>query len=300
MAESSRPRLLVLGAEGQVGAELISTLAPLGEVVGLGRAEADLSRLAGIRKLVRAVSPGVIVNAAAYTAVDAAEREEPLARLVNGDAPGVLAAEARRAGAVLVHYSTDYVFDGSARMPYTEAAPSEPLGTYGRTKLLGERAVLDSGAAAYVFRTSWVYGLRGRNFLSTVRQLSQSPEALRIVEDQEGSPTWSRALAEATAQALAVVLEARRAKLPGPATGVYHMCAPDHTSWYGFAKAIVTALPPRVDGTRVEVRAITTAEYPTPARRPAWSVLDPSKLREAFGLSLPPWREQLLRCLAHS
>jgi len=279
--------ILVTGARGQLGAELAAALARCGRVVAVDRAALDLADPDAIVRTVRDVAPAWIVNAGAYTAVDRAEREPELAYAVNARAPGVLAEEAKRAGAILVHFSTDYVFDGAARTPYDEDAPANPLNVYGASKLAGERAVAASGTSALTLRTSWVYGLRGANFLLTIRRLAAERDELRIVADQTGVPNWCRALAEATA---AIVAQGRDAV--AERAGLYHLCAAGETTWYGFARAIVGDVPvPRVV-------PIATAHYPTPARRPAYGVLATSRLRQAFGIELPDWRSLLQRCLA--
>jgi dTDP-4-dehydrorhamnose reductase len=297
MGEGPRPRLLLLGAQGQVGGELTRTLPPLGDLTALDRASADLSEAAAIRAAVRAHAPDVIVNAAAYTEVDRAETEPDAAHRINGTAPGVLAAEAARGGALLVHYSTDYVFDGTCSRPYTERDAPGPRTTYGASKLAGDEAVLASEADAYILRVGWVYGRRGRNFLNTMLRLAGERDELRVVADQHGGPTWSRAIAETTSVAVGKWLTARRLGGAAPPRGVYHLAPPDSTTWHGFATAIVQAMTPPDGRTRPRVTAITSAEFPTLATRPAWSVLDGSLLRETFGLELPPWRTQLELCL---
>lgn len=290
--------ILLLGANGQVGWELQRTLSPLGPVRAMERAEADLSDHDALVRTVRDVAPSLIVNAAAYTAVDRAEEEEDLARAINGEAPGLLAEEARKLGAVLVHYSTDYVFDGAGDRPVTEDDRVAPLNAYGRTKLAGEQAIRESGCAHLILRTSWVYSTRGRNFLLTVKRLAGELEELRIVADQKGAPTWARGIAEATALMLS------RCGVPGDTGmlaekgGLYHLTAAGETTWHGFAEAIVEWL--RETGQPVRCKRVVpigTADYPTPAIRPANSVLDCSRLRESFGIGLPDWREQLRLCV---
>jgi dTDP-4-dehydrorhamnose reductase len=279
--------ILVTGAAGQLGAELVAALAPLGEVTGTDRSQLDLADPSAIVATIRRVRPALIVNAGAYTAVDLAEKEAALADAVNGVAPGILAEEAKRSGAVLIHYSTDYVFDGDATTPYDEDAPTRPLSAYGRSKLAGERAAAASGAAAIVFRTSWVYGRRGRNFLLTMQRLASEGRELRVVDDQVGAPNWSRELARATARVVSEGLS----KL-ADRRGVYHLTARGTTTWYGFARAILADRP------SVRIVPITTSEYPTPARRPAWSVLDPTRFERTFGFALPDWRASLAECLS--
>lgn len=288
-------RILVTGTSGQVGRDLLTTLAPLGEVVGVDRARMDLADPEAITALVRSVAPGLIFNPAAYTAVDRAETEIDAATRVNSVAPGVLAAEAARLGAWLVHYSTDYVFDGRADRPYTEDDPTNPVSVYGRTKLDGERAIAASGCRHLILRTSWVYSLRGRNFLTTMYRLARERDELRVVDDQRGAPTTSAALADAGAT-LARALAAGGT----PPSGVYHMSCGGEVSWCGFARAIVDRLPQlaRALGDappdrRPAVTPIRTEDYPTPAARPRNSVLDNGRLERTFGLRLPHWERAL-------
>jgi dTDP-4-dehydrorhamnose reductase len=283
----SRPKILVTGANGQVGAELAAQMRVLGDVTAVDRTTLDLADPDAIVAAVRALKPDLIVNAAAYTAVDRAETERDLAYAVNATAPGILAAEAKRLSAVLIHYSTDYVFDGAARTPYAEEAAVAPLGVYGASKLAGEQAVAAAGAHALTLRTSWVYGLRGSNFLLTVRRLAATRDELRIVADQTGVPNWCRELAVATARIVARGLPA----LAGRA-GLYHLSSTGQATWFDFARAIVGDVPvPRVV-------PITTDEYPLPARRPAYGVLATAKFERTFGFSLPPWRDALGACVA--
>jgi dTDP-4-dehydrorhamnose reductase len=284
-----QPRILVIGKVGQVGWELRRTLAPLGQLVCVDYPEIDLTDGASIRKWVRDTAPAVVVNAAAYTAVDKAETETGLATNINGVAPGILAEESKRIGALLVHYSTDYVYDGAKTEPYVEDDAPNPLSAYGRSKLAGDQAIRQAGGNHLIFRLCWVYGARGQNFMLTIMRLAREREKLRIVRDQIGSPTWSRMIAEATALSLKQVLAAREASA---FTGVYHLCASGHTSWHGFAESIVRLMPDEGKRCR-QVEAIGTAEYPLPARRPANSVLACEKLKRMFGLCLPHWEESL-------
>ncbi len=279
--------ILVTGANGQVGFELAHWLRPHGRVVAIDSDTLDLADPDAIARAMREVQPALVVNAAAYTAVDQAEQERDLAFAINAAAPGVLADEAQRAGAVLVHYSTDYVFDGAACAPYGEDAPTGPLSVYGATKLEGERRVLASGAAALVFRTSWVYGLRGRNFLLTIRRLAAEREELRIVADQTGVPNWCRTLAQATARVVANGLPYLRER-----AGLYHLSSGGSTTWFEFARAIVGDVP------RPRVVPIATGDYPLPARRPAYGVLATAKFERTFGFALPGWRDALAECVA--
>lgn len=297
MRESGRPRILVFGARGQVGWELMRTLAPLGDTQAFDRAEHDIADLDSLRSIVRSAAPTIIANAAAYTAVDKAQTERDVAMRVNAEVPGVLADEAKRAGALLVHFSTDYVFDGTGMRPYVEADPAAPLNVYGESKAAGDEAVLASGAEAYLFRVSWVFGTRGANFLRTMQRIAREQPELRVVADQRGSPTWSRMIAETVASAATQWLAARHEDRAPPPRGLYHATAPDHTSWHEFASAIVATMPESESWRRPPVQPIASREYPTPAARPAWSVLDSRKLLETFGIALPRWRIQLAACL---
>ena len=303
-----KPKILLTGKNGQVGAELQRFLPQLGEVIALGRQELDLSRPDDLRRMIRTVCPNLIVNAAAYTAVDQAEKEEAIARAINADAPAVMAEEAKKIGAGLVHYSTDYVFDGSKNSPYEVTDPTNPLNVYGKTKLLGERAIQETGVPHLIFRTAWVYATRGRNFLLTILRLAtQGSDELRIVSDQIGAPTLSREIALATAQILKQIYgrDDHLAHLT-EMSGMYHMTAVGETNWYEFAKAIfgeASRMPhsapwfAAATGGRPFVARriipIPTEQYPTPARRPAYSLLSNSHLTETFGVQLPEWRAQL-------
>ena len=282
-----RPAILLTGADGQVGLELSRLLAASGDVVAANRKMLDLADPDAIVTLVRRVKPSLIVNAGAYTAVDRAESEAELARAVNSSAPRILAEEAKRASAVLVHYSTDYVFDGKQTTPYKEDAPAAPLNVYGQTKLEGEQAIAAVGTRSIVLRTSWVYGLTGRNFLLTMRRLAAERDELRIVSDQTGVPNWSRTLAASTAR----IVDAGLGAL-GERSGLYHLSCSGETSWYEFARAILG------DGPKPRIVPVTTADYPTPARRPAYGVLDASRFESTFGFALPHWRDALAECLA--
>ena len=285
-AASARPVILVTGAGGQLGRELVPALSALGNVVPCDRVTLDLADPAAIRRVVRDVAPRLIVNAGAYTAVDAAESERELAFAVNALAPGVLAEEARRSGAVLIHYSTDYVFDGTRGTPYDETVAANPLNVYGASKLDGERAVAAVGAHAITFRTSWVYARSGRNFLTTIQRLAAERDELRIVSDQTGVPNWSRALARATTKLAANGLAYLRER-----AGLYHLSASGSTTWYEFACAIVGSVAvPRIV-------PIGTADYPTPARRPAYGVLDTAHFTRTFGFELPRWGTLLEECM---
>jgi dTDP-4-dehydrorhamnose reductase len=273
-------RILLTGRNGQVGWELERSLAPHGELIALDRQQLDLCDEASIRRATRAASPNVIVNAAAYTAVDRAESEAALAGAVNGIAPGILAEEARRCDALLLHYSTDYVFDGEKDAPYREDDPPSPVSVYGRSKLEGEQAIQASGCRHLILRTSWVYAARGNNFVRTVLKLARERGELSVVGDQVGAPTAAHEVAVATATLIAQ---------GPPADGIYHLSAAGETSWYEYALAVVSLAG--LAGTKV--RRITTAEYPTAARRPRYSVLSNEKIRNAAGIALADWRASL-------
>ncbi len=291
-------KILLTGRTGQVGYELERSLQGFGDVVALDREHLDLADLDQVRDVIRAVHPELIVNPAAYTAVDNAEREPELAMRINGEAPGVMAEEARRLGAAMIHYSTDYVFDGNKPGPYSEDDPTSPVNVYGRTKLAGEQAIQASGVPHLVFRTSWVYGLRGRNFLLTVQRLAQERDELRIVSDQFGAPTWCRTIADTTVHVMARLQAGNKG--PGidldawrEASGLYHLAAQGRTSWHGFAAAIVAQLS---SGRKPRVTPIATTDYPLPAKRPANSVLSCARLTGAF-CCLPDWDKALRLCL---
>lgn len=300
-------KILLAGRNGQVGMELATALPGIGEVAAVDREQFDLTNPAKMREVIREVHPQLIVNAAAYTAVDLAEKEESLARSINADAPGLMAEEAKKIGAALVHYSTDYVFDGSKNVPYEEPDRVNPLNVYGRTKLAGEEAIRSSGVPHLIFRTQWVYGIRGRNFLLTILRLATQREELRIVSDQFGAPTSSQAIARATTNILRRLFHHEdHASSLGRVSGTYHMTAAGQATWHEFANAIiddVSRLQPAgswfFDATLAKpliaqrVVAIATKDYPTPARRPAYSVLSNRRLSETFGAKLPEWQAQL-------
>lgn len=281
----ARPTILLLGAGGQLGRELAAALRACGTTIERDRAALDLADEASLAHTVRSVAPRFIVNAAAYTAVDRAETERERAFAVNARAPGVLAAEARRAGAVLIHYSTDYVFDGMRATPYDENAAPNPLNVYGASKLAGEQAIAESGAVALTLRTSWVYSRRGQNFLTTMQRLAAERAEVRVVADQTGVPNWTRAIARATA-----ALVTRGHDDLAAHAGLYHLSGTGSATWFDFARAIFA-------GSGMRVVPITTADYPTPARRPAYGVLDSSRFARAFGFALPAWPAMLHECL---
>ena len=303
-----RSTVLLTGKTGQLGSELCRLLPELGNVVAPERDELDLGKPDAIRRMMRAIKPQLVINAAAYTAVDAAESDEPVAFAVNAEAPRQLALEAKEIGAVFVHFSTDYIFDGSKKAPYLETDAPNPVNAYGRTKLAGEQAIRESGAAHLLFRASWLYATHGRNFLRTVLRLATERDELRIVDDQVGAPTCAQDLAQATTSILRTLVESKEGISPD-VSGTYHMTAAGHVTWYEFARAILDEargcrqslpwLDSVTQGHRLRARTvvpISTEEYRAPARRPAYSVLSNARLAERFGVNLPDWRTQLHRC----
>jgi dTDP-4-dehydrorhamnose reductase len=285
------PKILITGRNGQVAQALLASLQGLGELVCLGRAELDLADSAAVRAQVRNLRPDLIINAAAYTAVDQAESEPEIAFAINAIAPGVLAEEAKALGVPLIHYSTDYVFDGSKSSPYQESDPTQPLGVYGQSKLAGEQAIAAVGGQYLILRTSWVYSLYGRNFLLTMQRLLQERDELRVVSDQIGAPTWAGTIASATR----ALIEQWHAGTPGP-WGVYHLTGLGETSWFGFASAIGEHLK-AAGKPCARLQAITSSDYPTPAQRPLNSRLDCSRVQAAWNVRLPEWQAALADCL---
>jgi dTDP-4-dehydrorhamnose reductase len=287
-------KILITGKNGQLGYELVDAFSPKHEVIALDRSELDLSQPDQIVDKVRAIKPDLILNAAAYTAVDLAEKEAGLAVAINSIAPGILAEEANRLGVPLVHYSTDYVFDGSAAAPYQETDAVAPLGIYGKSKLAGEIAVASTAKRHLIMRVSWLYGNRRQNFMLTMLRLMRERENLSVVSDQMGSPTWVRLVANTTEHALNLSSSKPTLKIKD---GLYHVAASGVTSWHGFASAIL-ANTNDTDRRVQNIRAIATSEYPTPAKRPAYSVLDCTKIEAALGFKMPTWDSQLRDCIA--
>ncbi|MES2535078.1 MAG: dTDP-4-dehydrorhamnose reductase [Pseudomonadota bacterium] len=286
-------KIVITGKTGQVGHELERSLQGLGEIIALDRSQMDLANLDQVRDVIRTVKPDLLVNAAAYTAVDQAEREAALALRINAEAPAVMAEELRKLGGVMIHYSTDYVFDGASTRPYTEDDATGPINVYGRSKLAGEQAIQAAGIPHLILRTSWVYGMRGKNFLLTVMRLAQERDELRIVSDQHGAPTWCRTIADTTAH---IVAQGRGARHSvdwwRERSGLYHLTAQGQTTWHGFAEAILQH-PSIVDKT--VVTAIGTQDFPTPARRPGYSVMSCERLISTF-CGLPEWESALALC----
>jgi dTDP-4-dehydrorhamnose reductase len=297
-------KILLLGKNGQVGWELQRSLAPLGELVALDRTGdaarglcGDLQHLDGLRETVRTLRPDVIVNAAAHTAVDKAESERDLAQRLNTEAPAVLAEAAQAVDALLVHYSTDYVFDGSGERPWTEDAPTGPLNVYGQTKLDGERAIAAALPRHLILRTSWVYAARGGNFAKTMLRLATDRERLTVIDDQFGAPTGAELIADVTAHVI------RQVMLRPQDAGVYHLAAAGETTWNGYARHVIDTarrLRPEPALAVQEVAAVPTSAFPTPARRPHNSRLDTTRLQQTFGLSLPVWQHGVDRMLAET
>jgi dTDP-4-dehydrorhamnose reductase len=289
-------RILLTGKNGQVGWELNRSLARLGNIFAMDRNDMDLSKPETLGPVIQNIRPDIIINAAAYTAVDKAESEPELAITVNGIAPGVIAEEAKKIGATVIHYSTDYIFDGKAKFPYKEEEATGPLSVYGKSKLAGEQAVTQVGIPHIIFRTSWVYSLRGSNFLITMQKLAQTRKQIKVVDDQTGAPTSARAIAEGTANILGQGLKASTTKSSTffhP--GVFHMSCGGETNWFGFAKAIL-----KISGLSegADVSPISTSEYPTRAARPKYSLLSNKKLKQVFHHEMPQWQDALQECLS--
>ena len=307
-----KPTILLTGKTGQLGSELNRLLPRLGNVIAPDRNELDLRDPDKIRRMMRDAKPQIVINTAAYTAVDAAETDEAGALAVNAEAPQVLALEAKKLGALVVHFSTDYVFDGSKKDPYIETDSPNPLNAYGRTKLAGEQAIRDSGVAHMIFRTSWVYATHGRNFLLTILRLAAEQEELKIVGDQVGASTCALDLAEATTRILAGLVGGTQSRFRIPEVSeTYHMTAGGQTTWYEFTKAILEEaarargelpwLTAATNGRPIvacRVLLISTQAFGLPARRPSYSVLSNARLKQAFGVTLPDWRTQLQRCFS--
>lgn len=289
----SNRSILLFGANGQLGSKLKALLTRRGKLHAVGRAELDLRDLKKLRAFIQDRKPELIFNAAAYTAVDAAESDAETAQLINADAPRIMAEAARDQNALLVHYSTDYVFDGMANTPYTEESPTSPLGVYGTSKRAGELAVSESGATHLILRTAWLYSNHGKNFLNTMLRLAAERDELRVVNDQHGTPTYVDLVAEASVEMLDSMYDS--GELRSERSGLYHLSCQGQTTWCGFASRIIELAG---FGERVHVKPIGTIDYPTPAKRPAYSVLSNAKVDRVFGIRLPHWEEGLKSCLA--
>lgn len=288
-------RILITGKNGQVGYELERRLQGLGDVIAVDRNQMDLSNLSQVRDVIRTIKPTLIINAAAYTAVDKAENEPELAMCINAEAPGVMAEEAKKLGATMIHYSTDYVFDGTKTTPYLETDPTCPINVYGVSKLAGEQAIQNADIPHLILRTSWVYGMRGKNFLLTVLRLAKERGELSIVADQYGAPTWCRTIADMT-RYIVTQSQSEQWKQEGWQyhSGIYHLTAQGQTTWFGFTEAIlkhaaISKLP--------VVKAIRTTDYPLPAKRPEYSVISSEKFTNKF-CELPEWECALKLCMA--
>jgi dTDP-4-dehydrorhamnose reductase len=292
-------RILLLGKNGQVGWELRRTLAPLGELIAIDQSELDLTEFDRIRQVVGEIKPDLVVNAAAYTAVDKAENEPSISMAVNGIAPRVLAEEVAKLGAGLIHFSTDYVFDGSKGEPYTEEDTPNPINVYGETKLAGDMAIQEVGGAFLILRTSWVYGARGKNFFRTILRLAREREELRVVNDQVGSPTWSAAIATAVTQLLTILKDKGTGKIIDKMidhAGVYHWAAAGACSWYEFAVEILATDPSPEEHLVQKVIPIPSSEFLTQVRRPNYSVLATDKISSTYGIKSKPWQVHLSNC----
>lgn len=290
-------RILVTGGNGQVGWELARALLPLGEVVVVGREQIDLLKLGDLRAGIRRIIPDVIVNAAAYTAVDKAEQETKLAYRINSEAPAVMAEELSKTKGLLIHYSTDYVFDGGLDRPYKESDTPNPVNIYGKSKLAGESAIQETEVDHLILRTSWVYSARTRNFMKTMLKLAAERDELRIVSDQLGAPTWSRLIAETTSH---ILKQSMKEKEQGIfASDIYNLTSADHTSWFGFAQAIIDLAKERNDLNikNLSIKPIPTTEHPLPAPRPLNSRLDLFRLENKFELKMPHWEDALKYCM---
>lgn len=288
-------RILLTGANGQVGWELNRTLTTLGTVFTFDRQQLDLAKPESIRKLIQELKPDILINAAAYTAVDKAESEKELAMMVNSDAVAVMAKEVKKCRGQMIHYSTDYVFDGTGKVPYSEANQTNPINVYGKSKLLGELAIIDSGVSYLIFRTAWVYANRGKNFVKTMLRLAKERDALAVVNDQIGSPTWARHLAEATSQILSQshVYKNNEICHEELKSGIYHMTCQGEASWFEFAQKIFEY----AGIGDVRVKPIASADYPQVAARPKYSVLSNEKLNQEFSIRLPRWEDALRLCM---
>lgn len=314
---NASPTILLTGKNGQVGWELQRTIAPLGNVIALGRQEMDLADPDSIRRVIREIKPNLIINAAAYTAVDKAEEEPELAMAVNGTAVGVLAEEAKKRNALFIHYSTDYIFDGTKPTPYTEEDEPNPINAYGRSKLAGEEAIKQTDCEHIIFRTSWVYAARGNNFLKTILRLAREQDELKAVADQFGAPTSAELIADVTALTLYRINANPTQEPPLPLkegwgegfnqivanklSDTYHLVASGETSWHGYSQLVLETAIKNGHNLRIspdQVIPIKTADYPLPAKRPANSTLDTIKLCQTFGVTLPPWEFHIKRAVA--
>ena len=290
-------KILLTGKTGQIGGELNNIVGDLGKLITVDKEQLDLSKPNSIEPVILDIKPDIIINPAAYTAVDKAEEEPELAMTINAIAPGLLAKAAKKVGAGLIHYSTDYVFDGYSGIPYKEEDPPNPLNVYGQTKLEGEKAVAKAGIPSLIIRTGWVYSLHGKNFLRTIKKLAEEKDIIQVIDDQIGAPTWARSVALKTHQILKQCLQQNWLKKNSPyLSGIFHLTCQGKTSWHGFAKEILS-LSGMESTTLIP---IPTSDYPTPAIRPLFSLLCNDKIKNTFNIQLPHWQEALKNCLISS
>ena len=288
-------KILLTGKTGQIGEELNNIVGDLGNLITVDKEQLDLSKPNSIEPVILDIKPDIIINPAAYTAVDKAEEEPDLAMTVNALAPGLLAKAARKVGAGLIHYSTDYVFDGCSEIPYKEEDPPNPLNVYGKTKLAGEKAIAEVGVPFLIIRTSWVYSLHGKNFLRTIKKLAEEKDIIQVVDDQIGAPTWARSVALKTHQILKQCLNKKWLETKDPSlSGIFHLTCQGKTSWHGFARKVLN-----ISNTSQNIKliAIPTSDYPTPAVRPPNSLLNNEKIQKVFGIDMPHWEDALKDCM---
>jgi len=288
-------KILLTGKTGQIGGELNNIVGDLGNLITVDKEQLDLSKPNSIEPVILNIKPDIIINPAAYTAVDKAEKEPDLAMTVNAIAPGLLAKAARKVGAGLIHYSTDYVFDGCSEIPYKEEDPPNPLNVYGKTKLAGEKALAEAGVPFLIIRTGWVYSLHGKNFLRTIKKLAEEKDIIQIVDDQIGAPTWARSVALKTHQILKQCLNKKWLETKDPSlSGIFHLTCQGKTSWHGFARKVLNMSS---TSQNIKLIAIPTSDYPTPATRPSNSLLNNEKIQKVFGLDMPHWEDALKYCM---
>ena len=288
-------KILLTGKTGQIGEELNNIVGDLGKLITVDKEQLDLSKPNSIEPVILDIKPDIIINPASYTAVDKAEEEPDLAMTVNAIAPGLLAQAAKKVGAGLIHYSTDYVFDGCSGIPYKEEDPPNPLNVYGQTKLAGEKAVAKAGIPFLIIRTGWVYSLHGKNFLRTIKKLAEEKDIIQVIDDQIGAPTWARSVALKTHQILKQCLNKKWFETKDPSlTGIFHLTCQGKTSWHGFAREVLNMSK---TSKNIKLIAIPTSDYPTPATRPSNSLLNNEKIQKVFGLDMPHWEDALKDCM---
>jgi len=288
-------KILLTGKTGQIGGELNNIVGDLGNLITVDKEQLDLSKPNSIEPVILDIKPDIIINPAAYTAVDKAEEEPGLAMTVNAIAPGLLAKAARKVGAGLIHYSTDYVFDGYSEIPYKEEDPPNPLNVYGKTKLAGEKALAEAGIPFLIIRTGWVYSLHGKSFLRTIKKLAEEKDIIQVVDDQIGAPTWARSVALKTHQILKQCLNKKWLETKDPSlSGIFHLTCQGKTSWHGFARKVLNMSS---TSQNIKLIAIPTSDYPTPATRPSNSLLNNEKIQKVFGLDMPHWEDALKDCM---